>query len=353
MYQWQHTQIFDELNRFGYHIKPFNPLNYSSKEDANEKALVELKKNPYDVFMTCMESGYFFDSFLSEIKRMGIPMILFCPDNLELPFLHKRIIKYFDVIWLTSQETSYLYERWGGRKIVFQTYAANPYLYSPHWGETYRTVGFIGSPYGSRTNKLNILVNGGIDCSVYSNLLFDGYNTSVGGKYEMNILDVCQKAIRYMRFPIGRKVLYSTILNKLNKKSQLNVSASCFHKYRSVTDEEMNHLYSNFALSLNISELRDTYCLRQPIHKIHLRSFEIPMAGGLQFASYTEELGSYFEEDKEIVMYKSKEEMIDKANFYLHKCSDKILLSMKKAARKRAENEHTWKCRFEKVIETL
>jgi len=353
MYLWQHTQIFDELARYGYYIVPFNPLNYCSKEEANEKTIEELKTGHYDAFMTCMDSPSFYKETLKVIQKMGLPMILFCPDNLEVPYIYKDITKYFDVIWLTSHETSYLFERWGAKKIVFQTYAANPFIYKPVWGKTIKTVGFIGSPYGSRTNILNILLNGGVDCSVYSNLLFDGYNTSVGGKYQMNIMDISKKAIRYLKFPIGRKVLYSTIKNKLSKKSQLKTESASFHKYRSVANNEMNHLYSDMALSLNITELRDTYCLEIPIHKIHLRSFEIPMAGGLQFASYTDELASYFEDGSEIVMYKSEEEMVDKANFYLHKCSDNILLEMKKAARKRAENEHTWKCRFEKVINSL
>ncbi len=353
MYRWQHTQIFDELERYDIIIVPFNPLIYHSKEEANNMALKELKNGKYDLFMTCMESECFYDETLKEIQRIGLPKVLFCPDNLEVPFIYKDIVKYFDVVWLTSHETLYLFKRWDAKKIVFQTYAANPFLYRPTWGNTIKTVGFIGSPYGSRTNKLNILLNGGVDCSVYSNLLFDGYNSSVGGKYQMDILDVSKKAIRYLKFPIGRKVLYSTIKNKFTKSSRLNYESKCFHKYRSVSNNEMNHLYSDMALSLNITELRDTFCLEKPIHKIHLRAFEIPMAGGLQLASYTDELASYFEEGKEIVLYNSAEEMVDKANYYLNKCSDNILLEMKMAARKRAEREHTWKCRFEKVINAL
>lgn len=353
MYRWQHTQIFDELERHDIHIIPFNPLNYSSKEEANEKALGKLKEGRFDAFLTCMDSPYFYESTLEEIHKMGLPMILFCPDNLEVPYIYKGIAHFFDVVWLTSIETKYLYERWGAKRIVYQTYAANPYLYEPKWGEAIPTVGFIGSPYGSRTNKLNILLNSDIDCSVYSNALFDGYNTSVGGTYKMDILDVAQKASRYLRFPIGRKVLYSTLKNKLSKKSQLNTGAECFHKYRSVSDVEMNKLYSDFALSLNITELRDTYCIKNPIHKIHLRAFEIPMAGGLQFASYTEELASYFEEGKEIVLYRSPEEMVDKARYYLSDKHFNEILQMKKNARKRAENEHTWYKRFTYVLNAL
>lgn len=353
MYRWQHTQIFDELERHGIYIEPFNPLNYSSKEEANENALSKLRNGNYDVFLTCVESELFYDITLQEIKRMGIPMILFCPDNLELPYLHQKIAKYFDVVWLTSWETQYLFDKWGV-KTIFQTYAANPYLYKPRWQKIIPEVGFIGSPYGSRTNKLNVLIENGVKCSVYSNTLFEkGYNSSVGNQYKINVPDVAKKAIRYMRFPIGRKVLYSTIKNKLSKKSELNVECPYLTKNRSVSDEEMNILYSNFALSLNITELRDTYCLKNPIHKVHLRAFEIPMAGGLQIASYTEELASYFEDGKEIVMYRDTDELIEKAKYYLDEKHSDEVLQMKQNARKRAERDHTWYNRFSNILKEL
>ena len=156
-----------------------------------------------------------------------------------------------------------------------------------------------------------------------------------------------------MRFPIGRKVLFSTIKNKIIKDAVLNENSMYLSKKPSVSDDEMITLYSNFALSLNITELRDTYICKHPLHKIHLRTFEIPMSGGLEFASYTDELASYFEDGKEIVLYKSKEEMIDKAKFYLDERNSSLVMEMKKAARKRAENEHTWQCRFNAVFKAI
>lgn len=156
-----------------------------------------------------------------------------------------------------------------------------------------------------------------------------------------------------MRFPIGRKVLYSTLLNKFKAKASLNTESKSASLHHSVSHEEMCHLYSAHSLSLNIAELRDTYVLKQPIPKIHLRAFEIPMCGGLQFTSYNEEIARYFEEDKGIVLYRSTEEMIDKAKFYLDDKNSQLVRNMKLAARKRAENEHTWTNRFNNIFNCL
>ncbi|HBN04508.1 MAG TPA: glycosyltransferase family 1 protein, partial [Bacteroidales bacterium] len=103
---------------------------------------------------------------------------------------------------------------------------------------------------------------------------------------------------------------------------------------------------SAHSLSLNITELRNTYVLKKPIHKLHLRTFEIPMAGGLEFTSYTPEILNYFEPDKEIVLYDSDEEMTEKARFYLDPKNEYLCKIMKKNARKRSVSEHTWKNRF-------
>lgn len=356
MYQWQRTNLIDELERNGHEVVTYNPLDFRSIDEANEMVVENLKeKGDFDLFLACDDQDTIYKETVEAVSKMGIPTCLICWDNLELPYKQKKIAPVFDIVWLTSWETQYLFEKWGCKKIVFQTYAANPYTYkADKVEEQVHAVGFIGSPYGSRTNKINDLLANGVNCSLYSNALFNkGYNTSLGGKKKLDVMDVLVKASRYMRFPIGRDVFYSTIMNKLKSKSALNTDSEFVSLNHSVSHEEMCHLYSALSLSLNISELRDTYILKKPIPKIHLRTFEIPMCGGLQFTSYNDEIAQYFEDGKEIVLYHSKEEMIDKAKFYLDEKNSSLVQDMKVAARKKAENEHTWTIRFNKIFKEL
>lgn len=356
MYQWQRTNLIDELIRNDHEVFTFNPLDYRTIEEANEIVVNKIKDiGEVDLFLACDDQDTIYKETVEKISKMGIPTCLICWDNLELPYKQKKIAPVFDLVWLTSWETQYLFEKWGCKKIIFQTYAANPFTYTANDSAAQiNSVGFIGSPYGSRTNKINDLLANGVNCSLYSNALFNkGYNTSLGGTKKIDIADILIKASRYMRFPIGRKVFYSTLLNKFKSKSSLNTDSEFVSLNHSVSHKEMCHLYSALALSMNISELRDTYVLKQPIPKIHLRTFEIPMCGGLQFTSYNDEIAQYFEDNKEIVLYHSKEEMIDKAKFYLDEKNTSLVLEMKKAARKRAENEHTWMNRFNKIFNEL
>lgn len=355
MYKWQRLHILDELERNGYEVVTYNPLDFRSMDEANEKVVDVIKnEEKIDLFLACDESSVIYKETVERIKTLGIPTCLICWDNLELPYKQKKIAPVFDVVWITSWETRYLFESWGCKNIVFATYAANPFRFAPSWNKPIRAVGFIGSPYGSRVNKLNDLLHADINCRVYSNSLFQkGYNTSVDGVHKFDAMDVLVKASRYMRFPIGRKVFTSTIRNKFMSKTELDGTSPNLIKMPSVSDAEMIALYSNLTLSLNITELRDTYICKNPIHKIHLRTFEIPMSGGLELASYTDEIASYFKEDQEIVLYRSMEEMIDKARFYLKPENKTTVMNMKRAARNRAEKEHRWIDRFEQVFQVL
>ncbi len=47
------------------------------------------------------------------------------------------------------------------------------------------------------------------------------------------------------------------------------------------------------------------------------RTFEIPACGGLQFAPRNEEIQNYFDENKEIVLFDSNQELKEKLDFYL------------------------------------
>lgn len=350
---WPNFHFLDELKRCGHHIYVFNYLRFETIDIANEELIKRIKAEKWDLFMTPHGSNLLYPETIKQISSLGIPSLLICFDNLHAPFMHQSIAPYFDLVWLTSYETKPMFEKWGC-KCIFLPYAANPYTYFPAYKEEIPTVGFIGTPYGSRVEKINDLVDAGINCTVYS-----GQVNTAGtiGKRKKKFSDYCSilhTDFDLMRFPIGRKVLAAKYYKKFFvKNSMLSIESPYLEIRPSVSFEEMNELYANFSLSLGITELWDTYVLPKPVYKLHLRTFEIPMCGGLQFTAYVDELASYFEADKEIVFYSSKEEYIDKAKFYLREDNSALRRKMKEAARKRAESEHTWTKRFEKVFEEL
>lgn len=346
MYQWQRYHIFDELKKYGVSITVFNPLEHFSKDNANESLISCIKKNKIDLFMTPHGSDDLFIETLLKIKEYGIPTLLICFDNLIVPFSHRKICKYFDLVWLTSKETEYMFLEWGAN-VLFNPYAANPYFFMPHYESEIEKIAFIGTPYGSRVNMLNILTANEVNVSLYSN----PSSTVQMGTNSQRIQDYFSPAYNLLRFGIGRRVIWGAIKQKAQGTNLLDINSDHLERWPAVGLEDLSKLYSNYALSLASTAARNTGVLKNPVNIVNLRSFEIPMSGGLQICSYFDELADYFEEDKEILFYRTEEEFIEKTKFYLKPDNKNIRMSMKKEARKRAENEHTWFSRFKKVFD--
>lgn len=350
MTQWQRVHILDELKHHDVDIVILNPLNYKTLHQANE-ALIEmlkLNKGSYDLFMNCCGSDLLWPETMQLLKEVSIPKLLICFDNLHAPHMHKDIAPFFDLVWLTSIETEYMFKKWGC-KTIFLPYAANPFTFKYLCNQELLEVGFIGTLYGTRTLKLNQLLKHNIPCRVCGKLSNNGVKASRAS----NMLATMKSVKELSSFSVGRKVLQGKLLSKIRK----NVAVDDKSEYLTVSDsvpfEEMNRLYSNFALNLNILELRNTYLLKSPVYKLHLRTFEIPMCAGIQITTYNEELASYFEEDKEIVFYKDLIEFIDKCRFYLDEKRGDIRRIMRNNIRIRAEREHTWWNRFAIIFNRL
>ncbi len=354
MHQWQRIHFFDELARNNIYIEVFNPLHYPNIDEAQHELVKYAKQNihKFDLFFTGIGDNLLSPAIVSEIKNTGLPTLLICCDNLHAPFMHRKLAPAFDLVWLTSFETQYLFNQWGANSI-FLPYAANPYFFTPANSPEVKTVGFIGTPYGGRINKIKFLSENNIHVSVYSDSFrkSDQIQTMTNRTKKEIIKDISH----YSTFQIGRKILLSELKLKCQSKKQKNCLSPLTNitLLPSLSFAEMNQHYGAFALSLSITDIRNTYLLKNPVFKMHLRTFEIPMSGGLQITNYTDEIASYFEDGKEIILYKSDEELIAKAKFYLHDSQMNTRKKMKMAARKRAESEHTWINRFSTVFKQL
>ena len=174
----------------------------------------------------------------------------------------------------------------------------------------------------------------------------DAFETKMVNAPLKSYYKVLQDSLRY---PIGLKLVYSACIDKL-KHRHLVEDSPYLHREPPVPLEELGRKNSEYALMLAFSEANSSGVLKKPVPIVNLRNFEIPMSGGLQITGYTEELAVYFEDNKEIILCKDDEEFRDKAMFYLDPHNDRLRKEMKIAARARAEKEHTWMNRFQKVF---
>ena len=167
MFLWQRFHIFDELEHHGRHITVFNPLEYSSKEEANEKLVQEVLSHSYDLFMTPHNEEWLYVETIKEIKKTGIPMVLILFDSLMTPLRHKNVAPLFDLLMLSQKDETGIFKKYNGN-IIVSHYAANPYYFKPiAIDNTVNRLCFPGTPYGSRANVINKMLENGIPVDLY------------------------------------------------------------------------------------------------------------------------------------------------------------------------------------------
>lgn len=356
MSQWQKTHFFDELSHHGVEIDVFNPLRYLSFELMERDFFSRIRSSHYDLFFTdqCNERSLP-KSILDTVRHLGIPSLTIRFDNLSIPYNDRSLASSFDLVWLTSKETKHLYDKWGANTL-FAPYAANPYTFSyTNPNVFFNRVCFIGTPYGSRSIMINNLTSKSIDVDVYylkkeKDLFYNNYQEEILLPLSSN--SRLKEYLNRMRFPQGRKILVGSLLNKLLGETSINAS-KYMHGMPVVKPDEQSSIYSNYILSLASTSTNHTDVLKTPLRIINLRNFEIPMSGGIEICKYNPELAEYFVEDKEILFYSENDELVDKARYYTQKASCSVINSLKLAARKKAENEHTWWHRFSRVFDEL
>lgn len=352
MTEWQRVQIFDELSHSEVEFEVFNPAEFDCLQQCNETLVRKLKEDKsIDLFLTCLPDEFFINGVMEQIKCISVPKILIQFDNLHSPYSNRKTAPLFDLVWLTSWETEKMFKGWGC-KTVFMPYAANPFLYTNKYHNPIHKVCFVGTPYGSRTKFINEIVSSGVGFDVFHSNGSKKRDDRILLPYEVQNKSSWDVLKESLSFPIGRTMVAGKIFSKIKKGTSLDSDNQMLTIKESLPFEGMNVAYSNYDLSLNVLSLRNTYFLKYPVHKLHLRTFEIPMCAGLELVSFNEELSGYFN-NSEMVFFKDRDEMIDVAKYYTNPDNSSISLKMKLAARKRAENEHTWTKRFERLFKEL
>ncbi len=355
MFQWQRKHFLEELTHHNIEIETFNPLLYSNVIEANEKLLLKVEQGGVDLFISNL--GYYkmlFVDTLIAIRKHGVPTLRIAWDNLMIPFIDEVLSPHFDLVWLTSIDTQNLYKKWGANTF-FAPYAANPYTFTYKKPQTLtRHACFIGTPHGSRAIMINSLTENGLIVDLYygKNNARINKNNEIRVNYNMIVPSTMETILNRFKFVEGRKLLLGSLMNKIEGQTSV-LKNNCFNQYFGLSHEDMVNTYSSTVLSLSSSSAGHTDVLRNPLKIVNLRNFEIPMCGGIQICKYSDELATYYEEGKEIVLYVTDDELIDKARYYIDKATDEELFRIKEAAREKSEREHTWWMRFKLVFDIL
>ena len=108
--------------------------------------------------------------------------------------------------------------------------------------------------------------------------------------------------------------------------------------------KEAPKVFRSSKINLNIT-------LRSIASGVPARVFEVMSAGGFVLSNWQEEIPELFEEDREIVTYKTPEELIDKADYYLKHEDERVRI--RDNGYRKVKEQYTYEHRLEKIISIL
>ncbi|MEQ8189710.1 MAG: glycosyltransferase, partial [Candidatus Eremiobacterota bacterium] len=227
----------------------------------------------------------------NQISSLGtVTVHWFCDDHWRFEKYSSKIAPNFDFICTTANSAVPKYEKLGmAHKVIKTQWACNHELYIPYDIDQDINISFVGQPHGNRVDVLSKIKQTGLNVEVY------GYGWQ-----------------NRPRVP--------------------------FH--------QMVRLFSRSKINLNLSN--SSTLIGQQIKG---RNFEIPGCRGFLLTGNAENLECYYEDDKEIVIFNSIEELIEKARYYLIHEQERRIIAAK--GYERTLSEHTWHHRYDFIFKYI
>ena len=354
-----HRNLYEPLVEMGHEVLLFSAEEGRSamqRNNAQARAAFSQKlldtfrrehaQKPFALFFAYLMDGMLEPAVIDEIRKSGVPTCNFSCNNAHQFDLVDELSPHFDYNLHSEKDAREKFLVIGANPLWWPM-ASNPKYFKPM--DLSRTIqaSFVGANYALRARYIAHLLENRIDAHAYGPHWVGGARTR-------------------WRSLAKRYVFLGRALIAFNSVTQSTASAQLAeHDYRRdlsarfpanfhapITDDELIALYSRSHISLGFLEVYDRHDPSRTVTQhLHLREFEAPMSGALYCTGYMDELTEFFEPDKEIIVYRNEQELLDKVRYYLaHPDQAEIV---RQAGHRRALAEHTYQARFRKLFVEL
>jgi len=303
----------------------------------------EHAQKPFDLFFAYLMDGMVESTTIDEIRKSGVLTCNFSCNNAHQFFLVDELSPHFDYNLHSEKDAREKFLAIGANPLWWPM-ASNPKYFKPI--DVPRTVqaSFVGANYGFRARYISHLLENGIDVHAYGSGWQWG-SRSRGRSFVIRYFLLLQTLIA-----ISPEAQARTSALLANFDFRRNLGARFPNNVHGpISDDELIRLYSRSQISLGFLEVYDEHDPSKTIIRhLHLREFEAPMSGALYCTGYMDEISEFFQPDKEVIVYRNEQELLEKVRFYLtHPDQAEIV---RQAGHKRALAEHTSQARFQKLF---
>jgi len=355
------------------HVKGnFTAEELEVRARTTEKILDEIelahRDQPIDLFLGYFYNAHFDPSGFVELRRLGITSVNFyCNSSYQFDLVSEIAAKA-DFSWHTERDARPLYLKVDANPVWVQM-AADPNVYRPVPNLMKEAKAcFIGQRYADRDRLIAALIKADVPLALYG----QGW-----GAKPASASDALTPESRTEEY-LGRKAFAPQTMGSYLKLVGENISSSGFvgglarswrqYHYRKDSQnlrrlftpfakgvlpfDKMIEAFSSHEIILNFSNVwADGRPGSALIPHVRLRDFEAPMSRSCYVTGYGEEIGEFYELEKEVVTYRNQDELVDKTRYYL-KHPDEAE-RVRAAGYQRAQRDHTWTHRFRELFSKI
>lgn len=313
-------------------------LRHSFSERFLHRFKQEHARRPFDLFLAYLMDGMVEESAIDEIRRLSVPTCNFSCNNIHQFSLVEKLSPHFDYNLHSERAARQKFLNIGATPLWWPM-AANPKYFKPHDVPRTVPVSFLGGNYASRTRYVLSLLREGIAVHTFGPGWLGGARTRFRSRCLRYLL-----LARTMMAQTDDQTRTSAMLADHDLRGYLATQYP-ENVHGPLDDDEAIRLYSRSELALGFVEVFEEHDPTGPIRRhVHLREFEAPMCRSAYCTGYVEELEELYDLGKEVIVYRSEEELIDLMKFYLSRPD--LVECIRAAGYRRALACHTYHKRY-------
>lgn len=360
-------------SRFMHIAGDFTPEERAMRGEITDRILDELRREhtrqPIDLFLSYFYNAHFDPSGFAEIRQLGIPTVNFYCNSIYQFDWVAEISRHVDFAWHAERDARAAYLRVGAKPVWVQM-AADPEFYRPV-AVTRReaTACFVGQRYADRDRWMGALITAGIPVEIYgpgwgaadAPACGDPVGSSDDGETYLG---------RRANRPGSGRSYAELIRQNITGQGVMGGLGRTWFQYRHragtrrldslfvsaargpIPPTSIGRVFSSHEVVLNFSNVwADGRPGSLLIPHVRLRDFEAPMCRTCYITGHTDEIAEFYEIGREIDTYRTQEELVDKARFYLS--HPNAAEQLREAGYQRARRDHKWTNRFEELFRKI
>jgi spore maturation protein CgeB len=316
-FSFEHFNFYETLAGMGHDIVYFDFLSIfqqEGREGLSRRLLASVEEHAPDLMFTFLFTDQFDPEVIRSITDRGrtVTFNWFADDHWRFDNFTRYWAPLFSFVSTTDIDALPKYRSIGYDRALLTQWGANPGIYRKKNLPLTYDVSFVGQSYGDRSAVMRRLRSSGIPVVVRGT----GWNNRWWHRYARRAGLLSQDRIE-------------RIANETR-----------------IDQDGMIDLFNRTKVNLNLSTSS------QPgANQIKGRNFEIPACGGFQLTGTASRLEEFFLPDREIVLYRTVDDMIERIRHYLKHDDERQAIA--DAGYARVMRDHTYEARFRTLFRQM